>query len=45
MSSIPLEEYLILWRNNYCTYWFPLYCTSFADEPWCGGDQRIVHSL
>jgi len=22
-SSISLEEYLILWRNNYCTYWFP----------------------
>jgi len=22
-SSILLEEYLILWRNNYYTYWFP----------------------
>jgi len=22
-SSISLEEYLILWRNNYYTYWFP----------------------
>jgi len=22
-SSISLEEYLIFWRNNYYTYWFP----------------------
>jgi len=22
-SSISLEEYLILWRNNYYTHWFP----------------------
>jgi len=22
-SSISLEENLILWRNNYYTYWFP----------------------
>jgi len=23
INSITLEEYLILWRNNYYTYWFP----------------------
>jgi len=27
-GSISLEEYLILWRNSYCTYWFP--------ESWSG---------